>query len=396
MKFLLEVTTGQDFMITIHQLKYHQAAAPFLVIGGYVAIVHVLFLNLFVVILVDMFIRCLLDADVQIDIEHIRQYQTLWRNGKTDHLGEFRGESFTEGPDHKLIDVGKIAEFVPQLLPPTEVLDSSWKPKSLSSLLAGEAPISPLATIVPHRRKYALPALPYNIGQEAHVDGRLCQILECSWSSVQAQKDGLMPNYCKIRFTESEVLDSTRVVDTRGFHVPAVEGFCGLIDSQPCEITWVSAKRDAVRVRWLERLKQEVKRNDKKFALRDYSKSSVMSLHDEDPDSDSDDDTKEQRQKQAHSATMIQATWRGKAARLESKRAEQAKERRKLLDTSVDEQVFDTIGDVKRVQRVVWEGDSSWINRLMLELDVADEEFRSGYRYLSNDTPITDAKGRFL
>eukprot|EP01051_Picozoa_sp_SAG22_P026005 SAG22_NODE_7986_length_693_cov_1.020202_2_plen_97_part_00 len=80
-------------------------------------------------------IRCLIDTKVTIYDEHVEEFRDLWREGKTDPLGLYRGAPFTSAPEHKVIEIGRIAEFVPQLLPPTELLDKSWKTKSTAEFL---------------------------------------------------------------------------------------------------------------------------------------------------------------------------------------------------------------------------------------------------------------------
>ena len=95
-------------------------------------------------------------------------------------------------------------EFVPQLLPPTEILDASWKPQKAHSMimnfLAPQESMSPLARLIPHRFKHGdVPALPYKIGAEAHVDGFLCEILQAEWETQQEQDDGMLPIRVQVR-----------------------------------------------------------------------------------------------------------------------------------------------------------------------------------------------------
>ena len=167
MTFLFQLISGQDYMELVHQLTIAEAEAPFLVIGSFVATIHWGCLNLFVVILVDMFIRCLMDSDVPISIEHMDEYQNLWHEGATDLFGEFAGDAFTEGPEHATIEIRKVLEFVPRLLPPTEILDSEIEEQTVWSVLGrffgNELSISPLAELVPHRKKYPLPATPFQV-----------------------------------------------------------------------------------------------------------------------------------------------------------------------------------------------------------------------------------------
>ena len=81
----------------IFSLDNANAIAPFGVIGSYIIMINWLFYNLFVVVLVDMFIRCLVDSGVEIEDDHVKRFQQLWMHGQCDAMGEFHGELFTGG-----------------------------------------------------------------------------------------------------------------------------------------------------------------------------------------------------------------------------------------------------------------------------------------------------------
>jgi hypothetical protein len=244
MKFLIQIFTGQEFMNLVFCLENMDAMAPLMIIGSYIIISYWLFYNLFVVVLVDMFIRCLVDSKVEVSEQHVVAYQQLWINGHTDPMGEFLGENFTDSPEHETIGIRKIAEFVPQLLPPTEVLDASWAPHTATNLfwkfLTPQETMSPLAKLVPHRFKHGeQPAIPYKIGMEAHVDGRLCEIVSCEWEDAEDEAEASqLPVVVTVQYIESEKLDASRVVSHKRLHVPPVDGFTGYVDGQACEITW--------------------------------------------------------------------------------------------------------------------------------------------------------------
>eukprot|EP01052_Picozoa_sp_SAG31_P010292 SAG31_NODE_560_length_14088_cov_10.467010_1_plen_2416_part_00 len=411
--FLLQMYSGQEYMGLIYQLQNSGASAPFAVIGSYVALMTWLFENLFVVILVDMFIRCLIDSDVQILEEHVEQFQHTWRHGQCDPMGEFRGEPFTDAPEHSKLRLRKIQELVPQLLPSTEQTDVSWKePTGLEIALEffgiGQPPKSPLAH-APHRHKHSTPAMPFTIGMEAHVQGRLCEILEATWESTQSQERGELPSYVKVQFVESKTLAATSVLSPEGAVVPAVEGFTGLVDNVPCEITWVSRSREEVRVRYIECLKKRASKNNSSMSKErlisggtsprsprvraGVTSSDTASDASSDSGFESNDDQEESEQAALNEQQLIrvQAAIRGKLARRSIPNYVQQQASAKVgLETSE----FHGYEEVLKIMRVTLDGDARWMNRLLLELGITQEEFVAGHRPVPTSHEFLDRHGR--
>lgn len=171
--------------------------------------------------------------------EHVKAFKTVWSEGFTDPAGPFGHKRFTEPPECKTIDVRMLEELVPQLLPPTEILDRGWSDRVglWSHLNLGAPSISPLGLIVPHRIKHrSQMALPFDEGQICHVGGKLCEVVTKRWESQHAQEQGIPPSTVTVRFIESEPLSSKRVLSLDHLHVPAVEQFTGFLDGDMSQV----------------------------------------------------------------------------------------------------------------------------------------------------------------
>ena len=359
--------------------------------------------NLFVVILVDNFTKCFAISKMDIQEEHVEQFKKVWSEGFTDPGGPFGKKRFTEPPECKTIDVRMLEELVPQLLPATETLDHGWaeRPSLWSRFNMGKEGISPLGLIVPHRNKQTQMATPFDIDQMCHVGGKLCEIVSRQWDSQQAQDQGVSPSTVVVRFIESEPISSDRVLSLDHLHVPAVEHFTGFLDgdeAQGCEITWVSNDRQTVRVRFTSNQRKR------------FASSKIERTMSEAPSwiqtGAGDADELERLQEEYHSpeeqaqreraAVLLQARARGWLHRSEM---ELAREREELAASAV---AF-KIGDEKvesfpssEVLRVTLEGDEQWMNRLVVELGIRQQEAVDGFRYLPPNVSITDEKGRFV
>ena len=119
---------------------------------------------------------------------------------------------------------------------------------------------------------------------------------------------------------------------------------------------------------------------------------------DESSESEDDGDEEVRKVKDAErhgAATAIQASWRGRTGRQQVWSDKEAAARTKTLDEYLVTEIFRTREDILRIKRVDWEGDPRWINRLNHELEITQDEFRDGFRYLPSDVELTDSKGRF-
>lgn len=300
-----------------------------------------------------------------------------------------------------------LEELVPQLLPPTETLDHGWSDGMTglwSRFNLGSEGISPLGLIVPHRIKHRTQmATPFDVGQMCHVGGKLCEVVSRDWDSPEAEDQGVAPSKVKVRFIESQKLSSKRVLSLDRLHVPAVEHFTGFLDgdeSKGCEITWVSDNRENVRVRFTTTQR-------KRFASTKIEKtmSEIPSWVKNADDSEElqrlkeEFHTPEEEQARDRAAVLLQAQTRGW---LDRKKTRLAKDREEFLKSATpftkddEREVEYKDSDVQKLLKVTLEGDEQWMNRLVVELGIKQQEAIDGFRYLPPNVSITDEKGRFM
>ena len=335
---------GQDFVNVIYELdnlnKLQGLGAPgaFFFFTIYNLITQWLILNMVVVVLVDNFIKSFSLATMDIQEEHIAEFKEVWCEGVTDAGGEFWGEPFTVGPDHKTINARKLQELVPQLLPPTEARDISFQQPSVHAFISSIthnqfSNHSPLGLVVPHLIKHKnSTAAPFAEGTLAHIDGRLVEIIGIRWDSditaEQARQENVPPDFVEVNFIESEEIDSDRVVSEDGLHVPPVERFTGFLEDKPVTITWVSNDRKRVRVQFGETTKHKHKRRNvrlQKLQSEDTpswlrSSTDIRELEMEQLRETEEYFTAAEAQERADAATKIQAIQRGGHTRQRLKR----------------------------------------------------------------------------
>jgi hypothetical protein len=106
--------------------------------------------------------------------------------------------------------------------------------------------------------------------------------------------------------------------------------------------------------------------------------------------------TPEESTRRDQAAVKIQAAGRGWIHR---SRAERALQREALIRAATPfkpgqskEQKF----KAEQVLKVTTEGDEQWMNRLIVELGIRQQEAIDGFRFLPATAKITDNKGRFL
>eukprot|EP01043_Picozoa_sp_COSAG02_P031701 COSAG02_NODE_2082_length_9895_cov_23.566558_3_plen_369_part_00 len=326
----------------------------------------------------------------------------MWTEGRCDPTGPFGNKRFTEPPECETIDVRFLEELVPQLLPPTETLDRGLTTSGLWSYFnLGSSDISPLGLIVPHRKKHqSHTAVPFDIGQMCHVDGRLCEIVSRDWKSQQAQEQGLPPSMVKVRFIESVEYNANRVLSLEHLHVPAVEHFTGFLDgdeSQACEITWVSNDRQRVRVRFTTNQRKRFASTKIERTMSE-TPSWVQNAADDSEEMQrlqEEYHTPEEEAAREQAAVKLQAQARGWLGRsqleLVRKRAQRATTGVAIDRSNETEDYF----PASQVLKVTLEGDEQWLNRLVVELGIRQQEAIDGFRFLPPNVKLTDAKGRF-
>lgn len=440
---LTQIILGQDYVGLIYDLENSGKHLPFVLFSTFVVYTQWILVNLFVVsppwpypkqlthclalvvkdlllmdklfvwqvILVDNFQKCFVISKMNIQKEHVEQFKQVWCEGETDPTGPFGKKRFTHAPECPSVDVRMLEELVPQLLPPTETVDEEWSEHHsfLSRFSLGGAGISPLGLIVPHWVKHRAMAVPFNIGQLCHVDGKLCEVVNKSWESEQARNEGLAPKYVTVRFIESEPIDAGRVLSLEGentkdraaLHVPAVERFTGFLDgdeSQGCEITWVSNDRQRVRVRFTTtqrkrfsstKIEQTMSEMPSWLQRSDATQEEMQRLAEE-------YFAPEQVTERDHAAVKIQAAGRGWIHRRQQHRAVQQQFLAHAATPFKLSEVKEKRFKAERVRKVTTEGDEQWMNRLIVELGIKQQEAVDGFRYLPIGAKITDERGRFL
>ena len=311
---------------------------------------------------------------------------------------------FTEAPLCETIDVRMLEELVPQLLPPTEITDvealeviNFWTPFKM-----GRAGVSPLGLIVPHRMKHRdTMGIPFDLGQICHVGGKLCEVIDRTWDSQKAQDEGIAASKVTVRFIESEPIASTRVLSLAKLHVPAVERFTGFLDGdeeQSCEITWVSKDRTKVRVRFTsdQRKRFASSKIEKTMSSAPSWVQTAVSGDDEEMQRLAEEYyTPEEEEERNNAAMKMQAHARGYLLREDlemQKELQDTKAANQFKKGGEKEKTFDS----DKVKKVTMEGDEQWMNRLVVELGIRQQEAIDGFRYLPPNVSITDKKGRFI
>ena len=165
---------------------------------------------------------------------------------------------------------------------------------------------------------------------------------------------------------------------------------------QGCEITWVSNDRQTVRVRFTTNQR-------KRFASAKIERamSEAPSWLQSNDDSEEmqrileEYHTPDEEAAREQATITLQAPARGW---LERGKLELARQREEIATTSV---AFKTDNEKEEsfpsaeVLKVTLAGDEQWMNRLIVELGIRQQEAVDGFRYLPPNVKLTDAKGRF-
>jgi Ca2+-binding EF-hand superfamily protein len=350
---LVRICIGQDVMELTKEMEDNGIRSSFPFIAFFIIVMQFVFLNLFVVILVDSFMRSLVMSQLEVHDDHAQAFRNVWINGSTHPGGQFRGRRFTNSPRHAAIDFRMLHEFVPLLLPSTEARDASLQQSLLATLALLATPsiksltnittlipklfsrhgqeTSPLGLLVPHRIKHLdAVASPFTVGSIAHVRGRLCEIRECGWDAPEDRQAGQYPTSVRVCWIESDEIAYTRVLAQCRKVIPPVEGYSGFLDGdldQPCVITWISRDRSLIKVQL------------------------------------------DNPQREASTQTVSEE-----------------------IGIDLAEHEF----EARHVKRVTTGGDGTWMNRLAMELGVSTEEAQNGYRDCPQDVAVVDDDGTFL
>ena len=342
--------------------------------------------------------------------EHVVAFKKEWSEAKTDPGGLFGGKPFTTQPECKSIDVRMLEEFVPMLLPPTETLDANWQnTKATASLkLIQAVDVSPLGMIIPHRIKEKDElAMPFRKGQIGHIDGQLVEVIDAKWDSDFAKDEGLPPSVCSVSWLESDEIDAVRVLAEDGTHVPPCERRVGFVDGELVEITWVSNDRLRVRVCMTSKRKKRFATNRMGNDTDQPSWLTQGMAGGASPRADDYYSPKEEKERD-EASVKLQASFRGYQVRkeIEQQQQEAASKLKPLSPDRVrkfqsEDGGAGKMGDVEtvnasRVHKVTMDGDEYWINRLIVELGISQQEASDGFRYLPPGVKLTDEEGRFL
>jgi Ca2+-binding EF-hand superfamily protein len=332
---------GQDFVNVIYELDNLNQPGAFWFFALFNLTTQWLIINMVVVVLVDNFMKSFTITTMRIQEEHVQQFKEVWCKGKSDPGGLFWGEPFTQGPEHTTIHIKMLEEFVPQLLPPTEVLDETLKHDPLHAFIANQLHHhqndSPLGLLVPHVIKHKnSTAAPFADGTLAHIAGDLVEIVGRRWNNGmtddEAAAQGIPPDFVEVNFIESEEMDCKRVVSPEGLHVPPVERFNGFVDGKPATITWVSKDRCRVRVQYTgmtiahQKVTNKVKLKNvkaKSVDLAEADKPSWMRSSHDDTEAERFTEmfyTPHEEKERDDAAVKIQAFQRGKSTRAHLKR----------------------------------------------------------------------------
>lgn len=414
---LSQICTGQDTMNLVYELENNGATGAFFFVFMFTVVIQLLYINLFVVILVDSFMRSLVMAKLEVREEHVQAFKKVWSQGRADPGGPYKGRPFTKGPQHESIDIRLLQDFVPLLLPSTESIDRKLSamsdglgstveslvehsPLSLLQDLAGfatHAP-SPLGMMVPHRVKHPhAVAAPFVVGSVAHVHGRLCEIVEPLWDSDADRDSGKYPSKVVVRWIESPLIDIERLQTEDGKPVAAIEGRFAIHHAisgatMPCEITWVSENRQQVKVRF-ESSNWEAGVEHKRLRKeQELEKELAEELLEAGVDTRSLTRTASyggMDSEMGNGEDMGEAT----AGFSSNKPGQDAKNSVYLQDGTYLQTEVKAAKDVKRVTMA---GDPQWMNRLMMELEINADDARKGYSIVQGRGVYVDEFEGFL